>query len=625
MTTQLLIEEFGPVRFQLVESDGGGLVAEGEFGYCDKPTSNGRVYPRKIMEREIERLRPKMETGALFGELDHPEDGKTKLQRAAMIIEDMRIAGDGRVTGRFRVMEGTPNGDTLAAIVRAGGKVGVSSRGIGSTVTEGSSLVVQEDFRLFAYDAVAEPAVSSALPAFNEGGGRRGRGSRGMREDHDHQQSHNQRSQPRASQSSPRYLSDREVDDLIESEDDVFAPHSMLQLVESITKSGASNSAAARELAEARKELAEKNLLLQRSASKLVQEHDERVALEEELAQVEEELDQVRKQHDLTKHTLWTATTEALINAALPQIHSESREHFLRLIGKPTPGSSVRDLESRINVQLEEFERTGRAVHLDADLFLERTELLALAGQKLSELEEEVQRARFSDDLLAESADELTRLSAAARESEGLRTKLAEAADMLTRMSREAKQLERRATKAEEGYATLSAHVELLEGRVESAEKYKRKLAATEMDNFKLQRCLSAQYPKRMYEALRDADTKEQITEAADTFLRTTRAAAAREEGTAARPPQLAGTGTSQHMPMTEENAVIQRMQQMSVHRGKNSAGTSSFVESAATPSLQHKQQGGASAWDAHSAAAATNEDPIVARMKAMQGHRGKA
>lgn len=42
------------------------------FQEVDKVNKNGRVYPKKAIEREINRLRPKIENRELLGELDHP-------------------------------------------------------------------------------------------------------------------------------------------------------------------------------------------------------------------------------------------------------------------------------------------------------------------------------------------------------------------------------------------------------------------------------------------------------------------------------------------------------------------------------------------------------------------------
>lgn len=578
---QLLFEDFGPIRFQIMESSGGVLVAEGEFGYCDRPTSNGRVYPRKIMEREFARLRPKMKAGGLFGELDHPEDGKTKLQRVAMRIDDMRIEADGRVVGRFRVLEGTPNGDTLAAIVRNGGQVGVSSRGIGSTVTEGNSSIVQEDFRLFGYDAVAEPAVSSALPSFEErgaedGGRRSRRGGRGMSE----------------SASGVRYLSDDEVADLLDEQERSFDPSAVNALVEHINASHATQQDELRAL---RQQLRDTERLLAASRDALVQEAHEREELEAELAEAEERAEALAASDALAKHTLWAATADAIVNQRLPAIQSEHREHFLRLLGKPAPGTSLADFERRAQVQFEEFMRTGRAVVLDADMVLEQRETLREARERLLFLSEQAVQNEERGALLAESGDSLRALSEQAELVPQLRRQLAVAHGELETLRSEHKKLMREHKRLAEDYAQVTDQVELIEERAQKLEEQAHKMESQKLEILRLKRSLSAQYPKQMYEHLRGARTVAEIKEEAEHFLRESRRSTGGDMG-GARPAQFSGTGSNPEMGLTEQQQVLHRVRAM--HEAKRKPAGSTIVESAHADSLQPPAMNGASHWD---------------------------
>jgi hypothetical protein len=69
------------------------------------------------------------------------------------------------VVGEAEVLP-TPAGKVLEALARAGCRLGVSSRGFGSTKqTEDGVDEVQDDFQLVTYDVVADPAASSAYPA----------------------------------------------------------------------------------------------------------------------------------------------------------------------------------------------------------------------------------------------------------------------------------------------------------------------------------------------------------------------------------------------------------------------------------------------------------------------------
>jgi len=104
-----------------------------------------------------------MRDNRCYGELDHPADGKTKLTRASHRLTGLKLV-DGSVVGEAKIMD-TPNGRILKTILDDGGKVGVSSRGFGSTkkLADGTE-EVQEDFRLQTFDFVADPAQRSAYP-----------------------------------------------------------------------------------------------------------------------------------------------------------------------------------------------------------------------------------------------------------------------------------------------------------------------------------------------------------------------------------------------------------------------------------------------------------------------------
>lgn len=167
MTKKLLTESF-PVRLELVESNGQGTpVARGQFGKADIPTANGRIYPRQLWEREFKKLVPKMRESEVYGELDHPGDGTTKLQRVSHLVTNIEIQDDGTIIGEAKVLPDTRNGKQLMAILNNGGKVGVSSRGFGSVqVDENGNDVVQDDFQLLTWDFVADPAAAGSFPKF---------------------------------------------------------------------------------------------------------------------------------------------------------------------------------------------------------------------------------------------------------------------------------------------------------------------------------------------------------------------------------------------------------------------------------------------------------------------------
>jgi len=94
-------------------------------------------------------------------------DGKTKFSRVSHFVTDGEITEDGEIRGKIEFIPGTINGDQALAIARAGGRLGVSSRGFGSTAPDSKGNdVVQEDYKLVTWDIVADPANAGAHPDF---------------------------------------------------------------------------------------------------------------------------------------------------------------------------------------------------------------------------------------------------------------------------------------------------------------------------------------------------------------------------------------------------------------------------------------------------------------------------
>lgn len=165
-TNRLLVDS-RTVQLQLVEGgEGEGekkTRLRGEFARCGVATANQRVYPEKLWEREIRRLGKAMEGKQLYGELDHPSDGRTQLARVSHLLTNLEIK-DGLVVGEAEVLD-TERGRNLKAILQAGGRVGISSRGYGSTSKDDKGQdVVGDDYRLVTFDFVADPADQHAFP-----------------------------------------------------------------------------------------------------------------------------------------------------------------------------------------------------------------------------------------------------------------------------------------------------------------------------------------------------------------------------------------------------------------------------------------------------------------------------
>lgn len=141
------------------------LVVKGCLQKAGTKNQNGRIYERRILEREVTNYMngPIKENRAL-GELDHPDSTVINLNNVSHNIKKVWWDGD-TVMGEVEILS-TPAGNILKELFRSGITVGISSRGMGS-VEEGKdgTLMVQEDFELLCWDFVSTPSTPGAYMA----------------------------------------------------------------------------------------------------------------------------------------------------------------------------------------------------------------------------------------------------------------------------------------------------------------------------------------------------------------------------------------------------------------------------------------------------------------------------
>ena len=127
---------------------------------ADAQNGNGRVYPRGILEREVENYKKIVKERRALGELDHPEDSVVNLKNASHMVTDVWWDGDD-VLGKVQILN-TPSGQVLKELINAGVKLGISSRGLGSVSEQMGKTIVEDDFQLICFDFVSEPSTSGA-------------------------------------------------------------------------------------------------------------------------------------------------------------------------------------------------------------------------------------------------------------------------------------------------------------------------------------------------------------------------------------------------------------------------------------------------------------------------------
>jgi hypothetical protein len=138
------------------------FAIEGVFMQSDTVNRNGRVYPRTILENEVNRYSKKyVNENRALGELNHPSGPTVNLDKVSHLITNLRMEGKD-VIGKAKLLE-TPCGLIAQNLLEAGVKLGVSSRGMGSLKESRGYKEVQKDFMLSAVDLVADPSAPNAF------------------------------------------------------------------------------------------------------------------------------------------------------------------------------------------------------------------------------------------------------------------------------------------------------------------------------------------------------------------------------------------------------------------------------------------------------------------------------
>jgi len=161
----MLLTTFTPFKSVLTESkeQPGTFFVEGVMQRAGAKNQNGRIYDRRILEREVERYMDEfVKVGNAYGELDHPESPIVSLKNASHVVKDLWWKGDDLI-GKVQLLN-TPSGNIVKEIVKAGHTIGISSRGTGSVQqTNEGHLEVQSDFELVCWDFVSNPSTHGAF------------------------------------------------------------------------------------------------------------------------------------------------------------------------------------------------------------------------------------------------------------------------------------------------------------------------------------------------------------------------------------------------------------------------------------------------------------------------------
>ena len=136
---------------------------KGVFMQSEIKNRNGRVYPFEVLDKEVKRYNKEfIDENRAYGELGHPDGPTVNLDKVSHMVTSLQPDGKNFI-GEAKVMS-TPMGNIVKNIMDDGGKLAVSSRGMGSLEKKNDANYVKNDFYLAtAADIVADPSAPNAF------------------------------------------------------------------------------------------------------------------------------------------------------------------------------------------------------------------------------------------------------------------------------------------------------------------------------------------------------------------------------------------------------------------------------------------------------------------------------
>jgi len=137
------------------------------YGICtiaDIKNENDRFYSEDLFDKAHfdSPFTEQMKSRGLYGEADHPDEIDVSIHRASHLITNIE-----KKDKEYHIYEDildTPAGNLVYTILKAGGNIGWSSRGVGSSYfEEGTEIVDPDDFELITYDHVIGPSVVKSI------------------------------------------------------------------------------------------------------------------------------------------------------------------------------------------------------------------------------------------------------------------------------------------------------------------------------------------------------------------------------------------------------------------------------------------------------------------------------
>jgi len=136
---------------------------------------NGRIYPKDVLEPQVNMYQELVDTNSAVSEADHPDSSIISLQNISHMVTKMwwgKGEQENVLFGQLKLIV-SPGyiklgivsviGDKIVLYLQNKIKLGISSRGVGTLKEVNGENLVQNDFELIGFDLVATPSTPGAF------------------------------------------------------------------------------------------------------------------------------------------------------------------------------------------------------------------------------------------------------------------------------------------------------------------------------------------------------------------------------------------------------------------------------------------------------------------------------
>ena len=131
-----------------------------KFTQADEKNGNGRIYPLALWQREVSRIQDDINAGGVLGMSTHPKDAVTDAGDVSHIVSKLELDKNGTGWAELKILD-TTKGRNLKTVMKAGGRLGVSTRGFGTM--DSNTGIVNDDYKLDNLDIVTNPSFKGGF------------------------------------------------------------------------------------------------------------------------------------------------------------------------------------------------------------------------------------------------------------------------------------------------------------------------------------------------------------------------------------------------------------------------------------------------------------------------------